>query len=94
MLSRYSHLKYSREPLLSDKILLSHTLIHVTSFQCAKYMEEDRPLQVLHSAAGWYIGAACERRGPLSRDSEEYYPSERDAQLALVNQSWTQRMDP
>ncbi len=94
MLSRYSHLKYSREPLLSDKILLSHTLIHVTSFQCAKYMEEDQPLQVLHSAAGWYIGAACERRGPLSRDSDEYYPSEAAAQEALTNQSWTQRLDP
>ncbi len=94
MLSNASHLKYSREPTFEDRVFLSHTLVHVTSFQCARYMEEDHPLQVLRSTAGWYLGAACERRGPLSRDSAEYYPSEQAAQEALTLQSWTQRMDP
>ena len=57
MLSKYSHLKYSREPDFEDKVFLSHTLVHMTSFQCARYLEEDKPLQVLRGGAGWFIGA-------------------------------------
>ncbi len=93
MLSNYSHLKYSREPTLEDKILLSHTLVHMTSFQYLKAFGMDRPLVVLSNADGWYIGALDGVRLPASRDSEEYYPSEQEAQEALDNQSWTQRMD-
>ncbi len=94
MLSRYSHIKYSREPDFQDKVFLSHTLVHMTSFQCARYLEEDHPLSVLHSAAGWYIGAVSVEGEPLSRDSEQYYTSEQEAREVLTKQSWTQRMDP
>ena len=38
-------------------------------------------LQVLRSAAGYYIGAICDC-GPYSRESD-YYPSREKAELAL-----------
>ncbi len=41
----------------------------------------DLPLQVLSSAAGSYVGTACEC-GPYSRESD-YYPSHEDAKKAL-----------
>jgi len=50
------------------------------------------PLQVLKSAAGFYIGTADEM-GPMSRDSVEYWPTEDQAQTALDagRDAWTQR---
>jgi hypothetical protein len=48
------------------------------------------PLQVLRSAAGYYIGTA-EFDGPCSRESEEYWELESEAQQALVTGQWTQK---
>ena len=79
--------------MLRDKILLSHTLVHMTSFQCAMFLEVDRPLTVLCSGAGWYIGARKENGSPLARDSEEYWGTQHAAQEVLEKQSWTQRLD-
>ena len=94
MLSRYSHLKYTREPNLSDKVLLSHTLVHMTSFQALKFLEQDRPLSVIPTAGAWFIGAIniSDAAGEFVRDSE-YFSSEQKAQEALANQSWTQSLD-
>lgn len=48
------------------------------------------PLQVLKSRAGFYIGT-CTNDGPYSRESVEYWTTESQAALALVENSWTQR---
>lgn len=48
------------------------------------------PLQVLKSGAGYYIGTADDS-GPVSRESEEYWPHLHLAELALENHHWTQR---
>jgi len=46
-------------------------------------------LEVLQSAAGYYIGTQC-RCGPYTRESG-YYPSREDAEAALVNNEWVPR---
>lgn len=40
-------------------------------------------LEVLRSAAGWYIGTRCPNCGPYSRESEYFY-SEADANKAII----------
>lgn len=52
----------------------------------------ESPLQILRSAAGFYIGTADEL-GPLTRESEEYFPTAEAAEKALETHSWTQRHD-
>ncbi len=88
----YANLKYSRPPEISDKILLSHTLVHETSFQCLKYLELEIPLQVMSCKNGWYLGAEDEE-GTEIRDSE-YFSTEQEAREARANHSWTQRLEP
>ncbi|HBD1844121.1 TPA: hypothetical protein KIA93_000327 [Salmonella enterica] len=51
----------------------------------------DLPLQILHSAGGYYIGTFNNELGPVSRESQEYYPSFERAQQALEMGTWTQR---
>ena len=51
------------------------------------------PLQVLHSHAGHYIGTA-DHEGYVSRESVEYFGSEKAAHDALVSGNWTQRLYP
>ncbi|GGY79571.1 hypothetical protein GCM10011613_25550 [Cellvibrio zantedeschiae] len=51
------------------------------------------PLQVLESAAGFYIGTANEE-GPVSRESVEYWRKKELAELALREDLWTQRDNP
>lgn len=48
------------------------------------------PLQILESASGFYIGTADES-GPISRESEDYYPTAEVAAQALEYNAWTQR---
>ena len=55
---------------------------------CAKRL----PLEVLRSAAGYYIGTFDE--SPCSRESVEYYQRRGDAQKALDENSFTQRDHP
>lgn len=52
------------------------------------------PLQVLKSAAGWYLGTFSLEDGPISRESQEYWPSEEEATFALKAGHWTQRLHP
>lgn len=51
------------------------------------------PLQVLESAAGYYIGTANDE-GPVSRESVEYWRKKELAELALRQDLWTQRQEP
>ena len=52
------------------------------------------PLEVLSSAAGWYIGTLHPEDGPFSRESEEYFPDAQTAQDALASGAWSQRQNP
>lgn len=51
------------------------------------------PLQVLKSAAGWYIGTADEE-GPCSRESVEYWSTQASADEALASGAWNQKPNP
>lgn len=53
---------------------------------------EEFKLQVLHSHAGFYIGTKNEEGAPVSRESEEYYQDEKQANEALISGDWTQRL--
>lgn len=46
-------------------------------------------LVVMKSAAGFYLGT-FDDEGPVSRESEEYYPTKEIAQRALDENSFTQ----
>lgn len=54
-------------------------------------------LQVLRSAAGWYVGTThYNKKGfyePGSRESE-YFRTHHDAHAALTNHTWNQRPNP
>lgn len=50
------------------------------------------PLQVLQSAAGFYLGTS-EFGMPFSRESVEYWPSVDDASEALKTGKWTQKSE-
>lgn len=47
----------------------------------------DLPLQVLMSAAGWYVGTFCGSCGPYSRESG-YYATREEAKEALRTEAY------
>lgn len=51
------------------------------------------PIQVLKSGGGYYIGT-FDDHGPCSRESVEYWPTEVQANNALLTNNWTQREQP
>ena len=52
------------------------------------------PLRVLKSQAGYYLGTIDEE-GPVSRESVEYFRTEREADAALMgHRKWTQKPQP
>ncbi len=53
-----------------------------------------RPLEVLSSAAGYYIGTSSEEGLPISRESLEYFQTHAFATVALRTGAWTQRDQP
>ncbi|EPB9494589.1 TPA: hypothetical protein L4Q76_001691 [Pseudomonas aeruginosa] len=53
---------------------------------------EHLPLQILRSAAGYYIGTA-DADGPVSRESAEYFPRQELAAEALKTGNWQQRLE-
>ncbi|MCK2094604.1 hypothetical protein [Thauera aromatica] len=61
---------------------------HLALNYAGKYL----PLEVLHSAAGHYIGTR-DWEGPVSRESE-YFRSAAAAQQALARGGWTQLRNP
>ncbi len=50
----------------------------------------DLPLKVIRSGAGYYIGTFSVDAGPVSRESEEYWPTEELADAAMASGAWTQ----
>jgi hypothetical protein len=52
------------------------------------------PMEVCHSAAGYYIGQWCEIDGPYSRLSQEYYSTFAKAKHALDEGNFTMRQHP
>ena len=48
------------------------------------------PLQVLRSAAGYYIGTADDE-GPVSRESAQYWRKQEAAEHALATGDWVQK---
>lgn len=57
------------------------------------YVGKHLPLQVRHSAAGYFIGTTDEN-GPVSRESFDYFSSYQDADQALATGCWQQRLHP
>ena len=51
------------------------------------------PVQVMQSAAGFYLGTS-EFGMPFSRESQEYWPTAEAASEALSNGNWTQKQEP
>ena len=54
----------------------------------------DLPIRVLSSNAGYYIGTFSETHGPVSRESQQYYPTQQLAEEAFRKGTWTQRRHP
>lgn len=54
---------------------------------------EGLDIQVLSSAAGYYLGTWSPELGPCTRDSG-YYRTKEEAQEALDSGNWEQRMHP
>ncbi|EOE0842206.1 hypothetical protein ACIGKL_15820 [Pseudomonas sp. NPDC077186] len=57
------------------------------------YAGKRLPLQVRHSAAGYFIGTADDSE-PVSRESVEYFRSYEAAEQALSTGHWQQRLHP
>jgi hypothetical protein len=51
-------------------------------------------LQVLNSAAGYYLGTLDEVGMPYSRESETYWQTREEAEAALESGDWEQRPCP
>lgn len=52
------------------------------------------PLTVLKSAAGFYLGTKTAGGEPFTRESAEYWRTDKEAQAALAKGGWTQRLAP
>lgn len=61
------------------------------------YCKVELPLQVLKSAAGFYIGTFSDEDGPdgplgpMTRESDRYWPTREAAQEALDTGDWPQK---
>jgi hypothetical protein len=61
-----------------------------------KYGNQELPLQVCPSAAGFYLGTLTPKGEPYSRESVQYWPTRGAAERALRigRPAWTQRPGP
>jgi hypothetical protein len=59
-----------------------------------EYCQVDLPVQVLQSAAGFYLGTFHPEEGPYSRESDCYWPTREAAQIALASGDWPQKPHP
>lgn len=53
-----------------------------------------KDIQVMKSAAGYYIGTADSDGSPFSRESKEYWRTKCEADEALSLGRWTQKLEP
>jgi len=84
-----------KEPTLEDLCVLNHTVAHGFSFLAVRFMGREVAQRVCKSDAGFYIGAVDnETWEPLARDSEEYWATKEEADHALKNRTWSQRLHP
>jgi phosphopantetheinyl transferase (holo-ACP synthase) len=90
------NLKVDRQPKdLEEMEMLNHALTHELSFQAQQYAGKEISIKVHWCGLGrYYLGAVDENNNPAGRDSAEYWGTWKEAQLALDNHAWTQRMDP
>jgi hypothetical protein len=51
-----------------------------------------RELQVLRSAAGYYLGTLTDDGFPNTRESVDYWSTENDAKRAMASGEWEQRL--
>lgn len=56
-----------------------------------QYYGKEMELKIVLTGKGFFIGTA-RHRGPVVRESLEYYQAHRDAQHDMVNDSFTQRV--
>ena len=49
-------------------------------------------LQVMKSAAGFYLGTRDKDGQPYTRESVQYWPTRKCAKAALTSGQWTQRL--
>lgn len=73
----------------------TRTLVAGPKGQLAREADTILPLEVMRSAAGFYIGTS-EDGMPYSRESNEYWPTREQAEraMALGEDGWTQRDHP
>lgn len=67
------------------------TIIH--GLLAKQYGGVELPLQVLQSAAGFYLGT-YDQDGPYSRESDCYWATRAEAQAALDSGDWPQKPHP
>ena len=91
-----NNLKVSRQPAHVEEMeMLNHAISHEMSFQAQQYADKEISIAVHWSGRGlYYLGAVDSLGNPVARDSAEYWGTWNEAQAALDNHSWTQRMDP
>lgn len=62
-----------------------------TQAQQDQFDTSSYPIEVLRSAAGYYIGQCCPEEGPISRLSVRYWENKSDAEAALASGNWAVR---
>ncbi len=92
-MSIMDNLKLNRAADLEEMEVLNHTMAHGFSYQAQKFLDEEHPQAVCRSGAGFYIGC-WDETGPCARDSQEYWVAKAEADVALEDHAWTQRMEP
>jgi len=74
-----------------DKLTMSY---HTHGYLAEMYSQCKLEVQVCQSAAGYYIGTMNPDGSPCSRESGNYYHTAIEADKALREKSWIQRMYP
>ena len=74
----------------SQMTIINHNIRGIVAAQSGFLL----PIRVLSSRAGYYIGTFSETHGAISRESVEYYPTQRLAEEAFRKGTWTQRKHP
>jgi hypothetical protein len=74
-------------------VIVNPTYRNRVGFLAKRYASKRLPLQVLVSAAGYYIGTEDDE-GPVSRESLEYWLSREQAEKAFEDGDWTQHDHP
>lgn len=65
-----------------------------TGWLAKEFGGENFELQVLQSAAGYYLGTLDKDGLPYSRESQQYFPDEDTARKALETGTFIQRKHP